>query len=257
MKKILAAVLAAAVLFASACGNYSVSFQEGENGYVVNIVPEDKEDAGEEIIGGNIVGGWTVNGDLTEAGITDEEKEIFEKALEGLVGASYVPVAVLAKQLVSGTNYLFLAAETLVTADPVDKTACVTVYQDLEGNITLLGIENVDITDFTDEEDEDDDLLGAWSINEALTAAELPAEVQEAFDAAMETLLGVDYTPVAYLGSQVVAGKNYAILCKAVTVTAEPVTSLKVVIVFDGVNGQREVRQVSNFELEDYVEIGD
>ncbi len=48
--------------------------------------------------------------------------------------------------------------------------------------------------------------------------------IKTLFDKATEGLLGVNYIPVAYLGSQIVAGYHHAILCQAKTVYpgAEP-----------------------------------
>lgn len=50
----------------------------------------------------------------------------------------------------------------------------------------------------------------------------VPDEVKTVFDKAAATLTGVGYEPVAYLGSQVVAGTNHFLLCKATPTTAEP-----------------------------------
>ena len=58
-------------------------------------------------------------------------------------------------------------------------------------------------------------VLGGWS-----TASDpsITDEVRALFDQGMKGLVGVKYTPVAYLGSQVVAGYNHAVLCQATTV---------------------------------------
>ena len=44
---------------------------------------------------------------------------------------------------------------------------------------------------------------------------QLPAEAAAAFDKVTKTLLGVNYKPIAYIGSQVVKGINYHIVCQA------------------------------------------
>ena len=106
LKKIMGALLAAVVLFASACGNIKINVTQNETGYEINIGGETEADTVSdqdvrEIID-EVVGGWTVNHEFTDAALTDEQKEIFEKAMEGLVGAEYVPAAVIAEQLVAG-----------------------------------------------------------------------------------------------------------------------------------------------------------
>ena len=51
------------------------------------------------------------------------------------------------------------------------------------------------------------------------------------FETALEGLLGVNYTPVTVLATQVVNGTNYAYLAAGQTVTAEPVNGWYVVVV--------------------------
>ena len=55
-------------------------------------------------------------------------------------------------------------------------------------------------------------LVGGWELPESPTITE---ELQEIFDLATEGMLGVTYTPVALLGTQLVAGMNYRYLCEA------------------------------------------
>ncbi len=56
-------------------------------------------------------------------------------------------------------------------------------------------------------------LLGGWEMA-ASEAGELPEDAQKAFDAAKDKLADGEYTPVSLLATQVVAGKNYCILCQ-------------------------------------------
>ena len=83
---------------------------------------------------------------LNEEALTSEDSDRMEKALEGLTGADYEPVVLLATQVVSGTNYKYLCLETTVTANPVSSWAVVTVYEDLDGSCSIEGdIENIDL----------------------------------------------------------------------------------------------------------------
>ena len=56
---------------------------------------------------------------------------------------------------------------------------------------------------------EDGPLSGGWTPSADPAVTE---ELQVVFDKGLEGLVGVGYTPVAYLGSQVVAGTNHAFL---------------------------------------------
>lgn len=53
--------------------------------------------------------------------------------------------------------------------------------------------------------------LGSWNLEE-VKGINLPQKVQSAFTAVTGDLVGADYEPIAYLGSQVVNGTNYRIL---------------------------------------------
>ena len=80
------------------------------------------------------------------ASITDI-LEAMDKALEKLVGADYKPIALLATQIVSGTNYSILCQVTPVVPDAESSFAIVHVYRDLEGNAEI-----TEVFDFSPEE---------------------------------------------------------------------------------------------------------
>jgi len=87
-------------------------------------------------------GGWEYNqGELSLDGNPDV-KAAFDKALDGLVGCSYEPVALIGSQIVAGTNYCILCRTTPVVPDAKSSFSLVTIYEDLSGN--------AEITDVTD-----------------------------------------------------------------------------------------------------------
>ena len=61
-------------------------------------------------------------------------------------------------------------------------------------------------------------LAGGWTPSADPTVTE---ELKALFDRGTETLTGAGYIPVAFLGTQVVAGTNYAVLCKASEINKE------------------------------------
>lgn len=63
--------------------------------------------------------------------------------------------------------------------------------------------------------------LGGWNIDEMKTV-NLPQKVQSAFTAVTGELVGADYMPVLYVGSQVVNGMNYCVLALQTIITANP-----------------------------------
>ena len=91
------------------------------------------------------VGGWTPAADPS---ITDEVMAVFEKGTEGLTGVDYVPVAYLGSQVVAGTNHCFLCQATVVYPDAEPGYALMYLYEDLQGNVSVMNIADLDIGAF-------------------------------------------------------------------------------------------------------------
>ena len=89
-----------------------------------------------------LMGGWNVP-ESNE--ITEEQKAIFDKAVEKLLGVNYEPVAYLASQVVAGMNHCFLCKATVVAPDAVPAFKLVYIYEDLEGNATVSSIADLNI----------------------------------------------------------------------------------------------------------------
>ena len=96
-----------------------------------------------------MTGGWEMaearSAILTEEAqfepmMTDEAAAAFSKAMENLDGAEYIPVALLATQVVAGTNYCILCQGKYVVPDAKPFWALVYIYADLEGNAQILNI---------------------------------------------------------------------------------------------------------------------
>ena len=95
-----------------------------------------------------LAGGWEVNTDNGKGSLKEDDNKIFEIAVSSLDGVNYKPVLLLATQLVSGNNYLFLSTAETVTQTPTNLLNVVTVYKDLEGKITLTSISNINLANF-------------------------------------------------------------------------------------------------------------
>ena len=201
---------------------------------------------------GPIAGGWTVSKEPVTPSIPQEALDAFNAAMEGLDGVGYEPIAYLGSQVVAGVNYGFLCRAKVVTPDAEASLCTVKIYRDLEGNASVLDIKDIAISDYTADGDVSftpENLAGGWSLPADLAPAALPEEVQKAFDTALAGFAGVGYSPIAYLGSQVVAGANYAILCNATTVTAEPQSALAVVVVYADLEGGAQITSVAGFDF--------
>lgn len=80
-------------------------------------------------------------------------------------------------------------------------------------------------------------LAGGWST----FTCDISKEAFDAFDEAMEGLLGVDYTPVA-VAQQVVAGMNYSFFCNAKVVYPEAPNQAAIINIFKPLGGKKAVR---------------
>ena len=94
---------------------------------------------------GMLSGGWAAADDPT---VTQERSELFEKALGGMVGVDYTPVAYLGSQVVAGTNHCFLCLSRVVIPDAIPKYVLVFIYEDLQGKAEIMNFADFDFGSF-------------------------------------------------------------------------------------------------------------
>ncbi len=218
MKKIYRQLVAAGMALALAVGTA---------GCVQAVHAEEKKESA-------AVGGWEEAQDGT---ITEDLQELFDKAMEGLVGVDYSPIELLEKQIVSGTNYRFLCESRVVYPGAAVRKAVVTIYEDLEGNVSILDIEA--------EEESEEAAVGGW---EEVQDGTITEDLQELFDKAMEDLVGVDYTPIELLKKQIVSGTNYRFLCESRVVAPGAQAKEVLVTIYKDLNGNVSVTDISDAE---------
>lgn len=86
-------------------------------------------------------------------------------------------------------------------------------------------------------------ILGGWTKADVVS---LTVEQQELLQKATESLLGAKYIPVAFLGSQLVSGTNYALLCRVSPVTADPVETYAIVKLYKDLSGNVSLLDVTD-----------
>lgn len=89
-------------------------------------------------------------------------------------------------------------------------------------------------------------LDGGWSAAQDPSVTDGVAALLEK---ATDGLVGVGYTPVAYLGSQVVAGTNHAILCRADAVVPDAVPYWAVVYIYEDLEGSVSLLDIVELAL--------
>ena len=203
-----------------------------------------------------LTGGWTAS-DVTPLPMPAEAEEALNNAQTGL-DAKYEPVALLATQVVADTNYCFLCKATAGTLnadkDEDELWQLVYVYRDLQGKASIIDTDGIDLEidgpDYDDDDDDDDaPLAGGWQVyvNESVSISE---DAAAAFDKALDSLGDALYMPVAELGSQVVAGRNYCLLCAVTPYTLDKPTTYALVYVYVNPQGAATVADIDDVEIE-------
>lgn len=88
---------------------------------------------------------------------------------------------------------------------------------------------------------------GGWGL---ATSPEITDDLQAVFDKATEALAGATLTPVAYIGSQVVAGMNYRFLCKAVATVPDATGEYVVVTIYNDLQNNAEITSIVKNDAE-------
>ena len=201
-----------------------------------NIEPEDEP---------HLDGGWGIV-DNKAVTLPGEVQTGFSKIAQG-ENKGLVPIALVAQQVVAGTNDMILCKDG-------SKYRMIVVYRDLQGGAELKGSTKFILTDYTLGEGNvnTEQLSGGWYVPEELTTLPLTNGAQEAFDKAIEGFVGSTIEPMALIGSQVVAGTNYAILCRVTLTTPEAVPTVQVVRIFADFEGNAEITGFRTINPADY-----
>ena len=88
---------------------------------------------------------------------------------------------------------------------------------------------------------------GGW---ENVDSMEVTDEVRALVEKATANMIGANYTPVAYIGRQIVAGTNHKILCKIAPVTPNGTETYAIVTIYEDLNGNVEITEIQNCEAE-------
>ena len=142
---------------------------------------------------------------------------------------------------------------TTVTENPITSLKIVVVYNDLNNKSSITSVKDFDYTKYVNKDipTNTEQLSGGWTVYQDTKSAALSDEVKEAFTKAT-SVVGVQYTPIAYLGNQVVSGTNYAVLSLAKTVTAESIYSINVLTIYADLNGDVKLTSVAYVDLADF-----
>ena len=192
-----------------------------------------------------VVGGWTIPEALD---VTAEAKDAFDKAAGQVDGFAYEPIKLLATQVVAGTNYSLLCKSTVeAQKGPLDY-AIVYINVDPSGNASILRQDTIVLGAETEE-----NLDGGWCNAES---PEVTSDIAGVLTSALEGLTGANYDAVAYVGSQVVAGMNYALICQVTPVVPDATPTYALVYLYQDTEGKCKIENVVDITLDATSESG-
>lgn len=200
---------------------------------------------GEEVINTEIGPGATGSWEVPDSNVmTDELKKYFDEAISKIDGYFHTPVALLATQVVAGTNYCFLCTSTIQANSAAKEMRLAYINVDPSGSATFLKDEFIMLPGVG----EGGDKVGGWSYAESI---EITDDIKKVMEKATETLTGAVYEPVAYIGSQIVAGTNHAILCKCTPSVPDlnGATTYVLVYVYADLQGNCEITETTDIEI--------
>lgn len=180
-------------------------------------------------------GEWNMN---ITPDVPSEALKAFNKAIKNYSGVKLEVIGYMGNQVVSGTNYKLLCKSTAVTPNASTKLSIVTVYEDLQGNSEI-----TDVEDYSQNDENSENLCGGTMKAEDVT---ITKEIQKIFDKATKEYAGTKLEPIALVGTQVVAGTNYKLLCKSTAVTPNAKSQLVIATVYQGLDGSAEITDVAN-----------
>ena len=224
MKKLFAIILSGLIICSfAACGQNNASSQSSTEAATTAAEAETSASEGGDVITGGIT-------DAASPVVPDEVKTVFDKAAATLTGVGYEPVAYL------GT-----------TADPKATYAIVTLFEGLNGEAEITDVANSDI-EAPAPADSENPIAGGYTEPET---PEVTPEAQKALTKALEGLDGAQYEAKALLGTQIVSGTNYMLLCKITPVTANPQPHYSIVTVYEDLEGNASISDTHDFNAAD------
>ena len=96
-------------------------------------------------------------------------------------------------------------------------------------------------------------MTGGWSHSDS---SEVTDELRKVFDKAFDGFTGSRVTPVAYLGSQVVAGLNHCFLCQSTDAYPGAQPRYVLVYIYEGLDGNAELMNIADLDIGSFCEYG-
>jgi hypothetical protein len=189
-----------------------------------------------------LAGGYKV--DIAVGALPQKVATYGMEVLNDLVGAKYEPVAYLGSQVVNGINHAILTVQTLVTASPVKSLRVVVLNEkpssETKSDFTIVTIGSPLLTYASP------GMTGGYAEPEdfAKTAPEAAALWSKC-----RQPIGKTYDTKCVLGTQVVAGTNYAILAESKVVAPGAVAEASILYLWSKLDGTVELNDIADIDF--------
>ena len=207
------------------------------------LVTGCKKDEVEAIPDETTSGGWEIILSSDQIVSNNDALEAYNKAKEIYVDEEFDLVALLAS-----TNYMYLVKNE-------KKYKILVVYNDLDSKAIVNSLTKFNYVDYTRKEIDNNskNLSGGWIADYPSNQNLLPNEnIQKVFDDATKELTGISFNPITVLGTQVVAGKNYAILSYGKLSTQSAETGIYLLTVYEDLEGNSKLIGNAYIDLSKY-----
>ena len=195
-----------------------------------------------------LTGGWETVLSNRVNDLSEEDIYNFNNAIKDYSKEKLEVVALLGKQVVAGTNYMFLAKTDT-------KYKIVIVYTDLEGISKVSKVSDFDYSKYVNKDlnGNNEMLSGGWYTESSNIDYKLEDEkIENIFESATKELTGVEYKPLLVVGKQIVSGTNYAILCYGKPIVPNATTDIYLMTIYNDLNGNSEITGISYINLAEY-----
>ncbi len=188
--------------------------------------------------------GWQVLSGA-EPMLSDDERDLFERCSQTLEERAFSPVAVLATQLVSGTNYAFLCE-----GEDASGWHVVVVYESLDGEAHVTSSQELKVDDLRVGTGAPmGALLGSWQVKDQTGTQLVPSDLKDAFDKVKDAYAEASLDPIAALASRENDGLDYLVLCEGEAREGDAPRSLFVVVVHMESGGAAQLQDVAQLEF--------
>ena len=193
-----------------------------------------------------VCGGWNIN--PVSAPYTSVA---FSKCDPSDDSITYTPVALLGSHGEGDITYAFLCLGMK------DETSflSVCIIENNNGEYSLVSNKPFDLLNYVGEDAcvGAEELTGGWTTVD-WGSSSFDAGEKQIFESALYMLAGVNYTPIACLATQVVAGTNHAFLAIGTTMTMEPIVYPCIISVYEDLEGDCELLDICAIDINDFCE---